>query len=394
MQIRDLRQTVAQNPIDTASRMSLAYLLMQSADYASALTQYQTVLRQDSLNVQAASGALWARSGLKDWNSVITESAAALKRFPHYAPILNHRAYAYLQKGQDLKARAFYNTAYKHADDPQSSAIASSGLAWSYLSLGDRYPAAHYASKEDSLFHQAFVSPRLSLSLDYSFSNHNLQSATLRTKLQSGFWALKLGAEELVISSKHYRYALSGGLNLQSLAGSTGFSYSYLDGDDLRAYPARSYSLSHSKAFYSGALSLKPHASLSYGSFQYFDTYQADLGCTLRQQKLSATLSYSRLYQDNDSAGADQERELISVSTHLYPKPGYVFSLYYTHGSQAWWLNPYGAVVDDFEAATDSYAISLYASLSPTWGITLYHQIGLLTDETRHLSNLAITYTL
>ena len=55
---------------------------MLRGDTADALTNYQTVLRQDSLNADAASGELWAFNTLGQWQQTLDKSEQYLALHP------------------------------------------------------------------------------------------------------------------------------------------------------------------------------------------------------------------------------------------------------------------------------------------------------------------------
>lgn len=393
-QIRELRLTIAQNPVDTASRMSLGYLLMISEDYSGAYSQYETVLRQDSTNSDAASGLLWALNSQGLFARTIAESKPLLKAFPEHAQILNHRAYALSRMGLHQKSRHFYAQAHRFSRDQQSSAIAREGLAWDYLALGDRYKALHYSLKDDTDFRTAFRKPKLAITLNYNLSNADMQSLGLQSSIQSGLYRLSLEADELLISGEHFRYSAGLGLDVSNPFGQTSFAYTYLDGEDARVYPAAHYSLSQEAPVYIKYLSLVPKISAHLGNFERFDTYQGDLSLSLRYSPVSAGISYSKLYQDSDPIDSDRSWDILSLVTSLKIAGRYVVSAYYTQGDQAWWVNPYGAITDDFNSVDGSLALSLWAPFGKHLGLLLYHQIGLLDEEYRHFSSLSFTYTL
>ncbi len=393
-QIRELRLTIAQNPVDTASRMSLGYLLMLSEDYAGAYSQYETVIRQDSTNSDAASGLLWALNSQGLFARTIAESKPLLKAFTEHAQILNHRAYAFSRLGLHQKSLHYYAQAHRFSRDQQSSAIAREGLAWEYLALGDRYRAKHYSLEDNHTFRTAFRKPKLSVTMNYNLSNGDMQSLGLQSSLQSGLYRLGLKGDELLISGKHFRYTAGISLGKDSFLGRTGLGYSYLDGDDARVYPAAHYTLSQEHPLYIKYLAVVPKITAHLGTYERFNTYQGDLSLSLRYDPVSAGISYSRLYQDNDPIDSDRERELLSLVTSLKIKSRYIVSAYYTQGYQAWWVNPYGAITDDFNAVDDSYALSLWAPFGKHLGLLLYHQIGLIDEEYRHLTSLSLAYSL
>lgn len=393
-QIRELRLSLAQNPVDTTSRFALAYLLMLSEDYPGAYNQYDTVFRQDSLSVDAASGKLWALNAQGLFRRTISESQPLVTAFTGHAPISNHRAYALSQVGLHQQSRYYYAQAHRFSRDQQSSAIAREGLAWDYLALGDRYKALHYSLKDDTDFRTAFRKPKLAITLNYNLSNADMQSLGLQSSIQSGLYRLSLKADELLISGEHFRYSAGLGLDVSNPFGQTSFAYTYLDGEDARVYPASHYSLSQEAPVYIKYLSLVPKISAHLGNFERFDTYQGDLSLSLRYSPVSAGISYSKLYQDSDPIDSDRSWDILSLVTSLKIAGRYVVSAYYTQGDQSWWVNPYGAITDDFNSVDESLALSLWAPFGKHLGLLLYHQIGLLDEEYRHFSSLSFTYTL
>jgi tetratricopeptide (TPR) repeat protein len=397
-QLPALRLRVAQNPVDAASRLELAYQLMLAGSPEEALLHYDTVLTQDPGQRTAAEGSLWALQALGRFKESLQRSNTLLRSMPDHAPFYSYYAYGASSLNRHLRARHAYAMAEKLAETAAIRNTATLGKAWEYLYLQD-YPAARRAFRKlpnapDSTATRWLQAHSLLLALGFSSDYQDKKSGSFSAAYRKSGFSLKLGVEEIYLDGARFRTKQELRAGWQSPIGTLEAGAGMIHGDDQRVYPGNSYALAFKPAIYIGKLKLTPSLGAHYSSFERFDIQQADLGLKLDSDRLSASFSHSLVYQDNDALGSDTERSLtafslggrIGSSTWLH---GYLYL-----GNQAWWTSPYGVLNDTFTAHDSAYAISIYSPLSKKLGVLLYHQIGYQDNEADHSSSFSISYSI
>lgn len=395
-QLQALRLKVAENPIDSTTRLNLAYQLMLISETDEALKHYETLLIQDPKNASAAEGILWALQSQSRFRESIARSEGFLHSFPAHAPLYNYTAYGLSQMNLHLAARQIYAKAEELAINDAQRNTANLGLAWEYLFLKD-YPAARsllarLPDAADPLAQSLIDKPQLQIALGAGTDYDGKNSGNLSIALQKAEWSLRLSAEELMVDGFRFRekYGISAGWQspLAYLEASAG----RLSGKDERVYPASLFGLSLRSVFYVGNLLLTPSLSGIYSHYERFDIQQADLGLQAASDRFSAGYTFSKVYKDNESLGSDSEKQLQSLNLGARIASQAWITAYLYEGEQAWWTNPYGAIYDDYDAPSRAYAISLSSTLGKRMGILIYHQIGVQDNETQHSSFITLSY--
>jgi len=390
-----LRLQVAQNPIDSSARLSLAYQLMLVSEPDEALKHYETLLIQDPQNASAAEGILWALQNQNRFRESLARAQEFLHNFPTHAPLYNYTAYGLSRLNLHLAARQLYARAEELAISTAHKNTATHGLAWEYLFLKN-YPAAKSAlvrlNDADPLAQSLIDKPQLQIALGAGTNYQGKHSGNLSASLQKAEWSLKLSANELILDGSRFRetYGISAGW--QNSLADLEISARKLSGKDERVYPASSFGLSIKPIFYINKLQFTPLLSGSYSRYERFDVQQADLGLQAASDILSAGYSFSQLYQDNEALNSDSKEQLHSLNFGVRIAPQIWLSAYLYEGEQAWWTNPYGAINDSFDADARSYALSLSSPLGSRMGILIYHQIGVQDHETQHSSFITLSY--
>lgn len=396
--IQSLRLNVAQNPIDGNARLNLAYELMLAGETGEALNHYETLIKQDAQNVLAAEGILWALQSQNRFRESIVKADEFLLNLPAHAPLFSYKAYGLSQMSLHLAARQHYARAEELAIDPTRSNTATLGLAWEYLYLKN-YPSvkstlSRLKGDADPLLQNAIDRPQMKIALGAGTNYDSKHSGNLTAAWQKAEWRLKLNADELILDGSRFRgiYGISAGW--QNPLGNLEASVSKLYGEDERVYPASLISLSMKPIFYIGKLQLTPSLAGMYGHFERFDIQQADLGLQATGDILFAGYTLSLHYQDNEAIDSDSNKQLHSLNLGVRIAPRAWISAYLYLGKQAWWINPYGVVSDDFDASSSAYGFSLSSPLSKRMGILLYHQIGIQDNESEHSSFITLTYSI
>ena len=393
--IKSARAQVAQQPADTHARMNLAYYQMLDGATAEALSNYQTVLLQDSLNTDAASGVLWAYNTQGKWKNTVQSSARFLKLFPDHAPLHSFRAYALAQQGYHTRARSAYTIATHKDPAPELLPSLNAGLGWAYLALGD-YPLARKSfarmGNPDANVSQALakVHHQIGLHASTNYDSTNAYGADIS-------WVQKrtqaaLGFEELFVGGKHLRNSYQGSLGYQANFARITANAGYMDGNDSRVYPASLGSLSIQSRFYQKSLIISPKVSQHFARYQRFDLHQTDASIKLTQQPFSANYSYSYLYQDTDYSGGDSKGAVHSLHLSYSLPNSMVVGLYGSSGDLAWWTSPFGVTIDDFDPVDSYLGISLYVPFLRHYNLLLYHQTGFTSGSSRQLSSINVSY--
>ena len=394
--VQALRLWVAENPIDSSARLNLAYQLMLVSQTDEALKHYETLLKQDPQNASAAEGILWALQSQHHFRESITRSEEFLRSFPLNASLHNYTAYGLSQLNLHLASRQHYAAAEELAIDATHRDNANLGLTWEYLFLKN-YPAAKSALAQlkddaDPLAQSLIGKTNLQIAVGAGTDYQAKHSGNLSAALQKAEWSLKLSAEELIIDGSRFREKYGFAAGWQSPLAFLEASASRLSGKDERVYPATLIGLSIKPIFYLSKLQLTPSLSGAYSHFERFDVQQADLGLQVTSDIFSAGYSFSKVYQDNEALLSDSEKQLHSFTLGARIAPQIWLSAYLYEGKQAWWINPYGAIYDDFEASNRAYAFSLSSPLGTRMGIMLYQQIGVQDHETQQSSFVTLSY--
>ncbi len=398
--LNDLRRQVAQNPINSEARLNLAYTLMLSELPDEALTHYRLVLAQDSLNQAAAAGILWSLNTGRHWDESLKEAKRLVKTFPACAPLYSYRGFAQSQKGRMHHARHSYNKAVVLAQDNLVKGYAFQGLAWSHHFLGD-YPASMKSLRQaqllgcpDSLAAEAFNRTELKLSIGSAWDFD--QTLSYNASLGASWRRLDLSAmaEEVRLEQESYRQAYQIGLGYKINPLAINLRYSYLEGEEQRAYPAKSYGLGLESSIYVGAFRIKPAIRQDLGNYVRFNTYQSSVGLQLSTDALSLGAWLSYLYQDNESVGSDRKDYISQFSFHYQLSRFLNLGLYYNQGDQSWWMSPGGILNDSFYAVEKSLAISSKLNLSRIMALNIYYQKGWMDEESKDLLSLSLSAAL
>ena len=397
--VKSARSDVARQPADVKLRLNLAYLLMLRGDTADALTNYQTVLLQDSLNADAASGELWAYNTMGQWQQTLDKSEQYLTLHPEQATLYNFRAYAFAEKGYAERARLTYKKALQQNPAQEIANHSYTGLGWAYLALRD-YPAALKSFRKaaspitDEATLRALGKAGLRIILKGSTNYDSTYTYGASLSYQQRRFRVGLAWEDLLVNSEHLRYGYKAELGYRTNPLDFTLNVGYLEGEDSRIYPGILGSLKTRARVYLGALIVEPELTQHLGVYERFNIYQTDLGLSVLAHPWFGSYSYSLLFEDSDSVGSDVRGSVHSV--HLgYKFPGdYSLGAYATLGNQSWWTSPFGVTIDDFEPATSVYGLSFYAPLPGHFGVLLYHQLGLSGFDLRQLSSINVSYNL
>lgn len=396
--LQNLRLKVAQNPVDAASRLNLAYQLMLAGNTVEALNHYETLLKQDASNAAAMEGILWALQSQKRFDDSIRRADGFLKILPSHATVYNYKAFALSQKGLHLAARGQYSIAHKLAVDAATKQAASSGLAWEYLFLGNYAAASAKLSKlgntSDPQALDYLHKARLKVALGASSDLDNLHSGSITGALHKAQWGFRASYGELFLSGSRFRKRMGTTADWQNPVANLKASVHTMIGNDKRVYPATQYSLSIEPIYYVDKLQVSPSLSAHYGSYQRFDVQQADLELQISSDDLSGGYSISKLYQDNDAMGSDTDKMLHSLNLGVRVFRQSWLTGYLFEGNQAWWNSPYGVIYDDFEANSSAYGLSLSSPIGKQMGILLYSQIGKHNDKTELSTSLTLSYSM
>lgn len=398
--LSELRQQVAQNPVNSEVRLNLAYFLMLSEQPQEALTHYRLVLAQDSLSQAAAAGILWSLNSSQDWLQSLQEAARLVKLFPEYAPLHSYRGYAQSQKGLHHRARSSYKKAVLLSEDSTVKGYAYQGLAWSHHFLGD-YPSARAAYKKatalgfpDSTSQKALSRLKLGLSLGSSCDLDSTLGYSARLQLSLYRLSFSAQAEEIRLGSEPYRQAYQFALGYKLRPLELKLRYAYLEGEEKRVYPAKSYGLSLSSSIYAGAFRIRPSITQDLGNYPRFNSYQSSAGLLLSTDALSLGTWISYLYLDNESAGSDRKEWITQLSAHYQLLRNLNLGAYYSSGDQSWWNSPGGVLNDSFFTVERSLAVSAKLDISRIMALTIYYQKGWMDEEDRDLLSLTLSAAL
>lgn len=384
---------------DSAERLNLAWYYMLNAQPDSALVQYDEVSRREPANPLAASGSLWALNYLAQYSETVSRSDTLIHLFPQNPDIFNHRGLALLQTRSPLKARTSYQTAGKlAAPDSDGAAIANTGLAWSYLNLGD-YANAEYALKskpgpDDLSAAKSLEKTRFSLSGGFGYKQNGDTYYMGKTALRKKTLGLALGFEEYRISGDHYRTASSLELDQQFPHLSVRLEAKNLSGVDENLYPAWQGGASVSGRIYSSAWRFRPLLSAHYTYTPVFSAAQADIGCWAGNDQLDILLMYSGLYLDKLAVDTDQRGNVFTgiADLRLYRSIRLSFSA--SHGDMGWWTNPWGITLDSFDVNPTNLGLGLFFTLGSRFGLSIYSQLGFANETYNYLVQSVLTFNL
>ena len=396
----ELRQQVAQNPVNSDARLNLAYSLMLAEQPQEALTHYRLVLAQDSLSQAAAAGILWSLNTSAQWKESLQEARHLVQRFPDYAPLYSYRGYAQSRTGHLHNARSSYKKAIVKAADSTVQGYAFQGLAWSHHFMGD-YPSARAALKKaaalgfpDSTAMKAISRLKLAVSLGSSSDLDSTLGYNARLQLTLYRMSLSAQAEEIRLGSEPYRQAYQFGWGYKLRPLELKLRYAYLEGDEDRVYPAKSYGLALSGNIYAGAFRIRPSITQDLGNYPRFNSYQSSAGLWLSTDALSLSAWISYLYLDNESAGSDRKEWITQLSAHYQLLRNLNLGAYYSSGDQSWWTSPGGVLNDSFFTVERSLAVSAKLDISRIMALTVYYQKGWMDEEDRDLLSLALSAAL
>lgn len=397
--LSEARLQVAQNPVDTGLRMTLAYHLMLSNKPKEALTHYQVVMAQDSLNSSAAAGILWAHNSLQDWKSTRKEAKALARQFPQEALIWSYKAFAESQTMSLHQARNSYTKAIRKSDDPLVKGYAHQGLGWAYLNLGD-YPKAKTSFQkaetyglQDSLATGTLSKLNTSISLGASLDFDDKQVFNATLGLSKGNYRLGLGMEEIRLKKEHLRRAWWASLQRQGNIADIRAFYSALQGKSEEIYPAHITGLDLGKKLYWKDIRFTGGLGQKLGLYPNFNTYQSDLALSLSQDSFTLGGNLSYLYRDNDSPGSDSQGLMQHYYLFYKQLKPLELSAYLSLGDGAWWISPYGIVNDTFEAEDRILGASAKYPINKHIDLMVYYQRGYTDDESKELGSLSLSYT-
>lgn len=365
-----------------------AYNNMLAGNYPEAETQYRTLSEQNSEDLSAWEGLMWAQNAQGTFKATLKLFGQLTLQRRMQKAMYNYPAYALLKSNRPAEARHYYQKAYDlDPGNPLANQISIEGLAYSYLALGD-YP--HYREQLNLWSARSGIpasksKPSFRTSVFYNIPAKDKQAYGAGQSMSYKAWKVSAAYEDFLISNKQFRNILKADITHQYKPLDVSINARVITGDDERVYPAKQLGASLSPKLYPGKLAIKPQVFVSYSHYQRFDVQQISFIPQLkfRDIVLEAAVHYS--YQDNEAVETDSSR--YSYQAKIYKQLPYHLNLglHYGSGNDNWLIDSSGALIDTFNQGSAYYGVSLMYPFLKRFSLYAYHQID-KTDKLWYIS--------
>ena len=383
-----------ENPEDDEARLNLGYYYMMSNQPLLALREYRRITQQDSGNLDAWAGVIWAYTGMRQYKLALSTAEEQTALHPDYAPFYNLRANAYVRLGDAAAARYHYAQALEHSPfDMTVRRTAYEGLGWSYHYMNDLNRSSDNFRKAQSLaakgeqvygsdlYEQSHWLTEFAWTRPYNDANAYYASQGY----SKGSWGLQASFDEFQKDKKHYRTAFQIQIHKQSGVIRSRVYGTLITGIDEETYPAYCFGISNNIPFYIQRAVVTPVHRFHYSHYPRFSIYQNDIALAVNCHKIDTGYQFTHLYRDNESLNSDRQ----NTQHHLwlrYPILSQtLLGIYAGWGDQSWWMTPTGSVGDTSEGMDSYYGMDITFPLAGSIYAGFYNQFGSRNEDWEYL---------